>query len=82
MTVDVVKLVFIFAKVFVEMFLNNLFKVMKIVRTFGIDAFVEDEVPAVFLVNEGIAAVRAAQGIVFIKPVVIRREVGIAYFAF
>ena len=82
MTVDVVKLVFIFAIVFEEVFLINLFKVMKIVRAFGIDAFVEDKVLAVFLVNEGIAAVRAAQGIVFVKLVVMGREVGIAYFAF
>ena len=82
MTVDVVKLVFIFAIVFEEVFLINLFKVMKIVRAFGIDSFVEDKVLAVFLVNEGIAAVRAAQGIVFVKPVVMGREVGIAYFAF
>lgn len=82
MTVDVVKLVFIFAIVFVEVFLINLFKIMKIVRAFGIDAFVEDEVLAVFLVNECIAAVRAAQGIVFVKAVIIGREVGIANFAF
>ena len=39
----------------------HLFEVVKVVRASGIYAFVEDEVFALFLWDEGIAAVRAAE---------------------
>lgn len=76
------KLVFIFAIVFIQMFLIDLLKVMEIVGTFGIDALVKDKVFPVLFVDKGITAVGTAQGIVFVKPVVIGREIGIADLAF
>ena len=53
--------VFIFAVVFFEVSSIHLFEVVEIIGAFGVDAFVEDEVFAFFLGDEGVAAVRAAQ---------------------
>lgn len=55
---------------------------MEIVGTFLVDAFVEDEVFPVLFVDKGMSAVGTAQGIVLGEAVIIRREVGITYFAF
>ena len=55
------ELIFILAVVLFEVVLINLLQVVEIVRTFGVDAFMEDEVFAFFLGNKGIAAVWAAQ---------------------
>ena len=50
--VDVMELIFVFSVAAFEIFLINLFEVVKIVRTFGIDAFVDHKVFAVFYVNQ------------------------------
>lgn len=80
--VEVVKLVFIFAIVFLQVFFIDVFEVMEIVGTFLVDAFVEDEVFPVLFVDKGMSAVGTAQGIVLGEAVIISREVGITYFAF
>ena len=76
------KLVFIFAIVFLQVFFIDVFEVMEIVGTFLVDAFVEDEVFPVLFVDKGMSAVGTAQGIVPGEAVIISREVGITYFAF
>ena len=55
------ELIFIFAIVLVQMLFINLFKVVQIIRAFGIYTFMDDEVLAVFLVNETVIAMRAFQ---------------------
>ena len=47
------KLVFIFAIVFLQVFFIDVFEVMEIVGTFLVDAFVEDEVFPVLFVDKG-----------------------------
>ena len=76
------KLVFIFAIVFLQVFFIDVFEVMEIVGTFLVDAFVEDEVFPVLFVDKGMSAVGTAQGIVLGEAVITSREVGITYFAF
>ena len=53
--------IFIFAVSLFQVILPHIFKVVEIVRTFRVHAFVEDEVFAFFLLDEGVATVRAAQ---------------------
>ena len=53
--------IFIFGVILFKVILIYLFEVVEVVRASGIYAFVEDEVFAFFLWDEGIAAVRAAQ---------------------
>ena len=79
--VDVVEFIFVFSVAAFEIFLINLFEIVKVVRTFGIDAFVDHKVFAVFLVNQRVIAVRAFQGVGLCKTVFIRRECSGAYFA-
>ena len=79
--VDVMELIFVFSVAAFEIFLINLFEVVKIVRTFGIDAFVDHKVFAVFYVNQRMVTVRAFQGVGLCKTVFIRRECSGAYFA-
>lgn len=67
------KLVFIFAIVFLQVFFIDVFEVMEIVGTFLVDAFVEDEVFPVLFVDKGMSAVGTAQGIVLGEAVIIRR---------
>ena len=76
------KLVFIFAIVFLQVFFIDVFEVMEIVGTFLVDAFVEDEVFPVLFVYKGMYAEGTEQGIVLGEAVIISREVGITYFAF
>lgn len=57
LTVDIVKLIFIFAILLFQMFLIDLLKVVEIVRAFHVNAFVDDEVLTLFLVGQCIAAV-------------------------
>jgi len=56
-----VELIFILAIILFEVILIHLFEVVEVVRAFRIDTFVEDEVLPLFLWDEGVAAVRAAQ---------------------
>ena len=55
------ELIFIPAIIFFEVILIHLFEVVEVVRAFRIDTFVEDEVLPLFLWDEGVAAVWAAQ---------------------
>ena len=59
--VDIVEFVFVFAIVFVQMFLIHFLQVVEIVRAFGIHTFVDAEEFTVFLSNEGVAAMRASK---------------------
>ena len=64
--------VFIFAIVFFQMLFINLLKVMEIVRALGINAFMDNKVFTVFLVNKWMRAVRAFQNRGFWKTAVVR----------
>ena len=77
-TVDVVELIFILAIILFEVILIHLFEVVEVVRAFRIDTFVEDEVLPLFLWNESVAAVWAAQ-LHGREPAVPGEESGIAY---
>lgn len=57
-TVDVVKLIFIFAVVLFEILFIDFFEIVKIIRTFWIYAFMNDEMLPVFLRNESVTAMR------------------------
>ncbi len=74
------ELIFILAIVLFEVIRLHLFEVVEVVRTFRIDTFVEDEVLPLFLWDESIAAVRAAQ-LHGREAAVPRGESGIAYLA-
>jgi len=75
-----VELIFILAIILFEVILIHLFEIVEVVRAFRIDTFVEDEVLPLFLWDEGVAAVRAAQ-LHGREPAVPRGESGIAYLA-
>ena len=78
--VDVMEFVFIFAVSLFEIFFINLFEVVEIVRTFGVHTFMDDEMFSVLFGNKSVPTVRTAEfheG----KPVFLRRELCIAYFA-
>ena len=55
------ELIFILSVVFIEVIPVNFSEVMEIVRTFGVDTFMEDEVFPFFLWDKGIATMGAAQ---------------------
>lgn len=44
-------------------------KIVKVVGTLGIDTFMYNKMFAVFLVNQGMGAVRAFQGVLLLKAV-------------
>ena len=48
------ELIFVFAIILLQILLLHFFKMVEIVRAFGIDTFVYAEEPAVFLGNQGI----------------------------
>ena len=70
--VDVMQLVFVFAVFFLKVILVYLLQVMKIVRALRVDTFVDDEVFTVLLAGKGVRTVRAFQGKLFGKTVLIR----------
>ena len=74
------ELIFILAIILFEVIPIHLFEVVEVVRAFRVDTFVEDEVFPLFLWDEGVAAVRAAQ-FHGREPAVLRGEPGIAYLA-
>ena len=74
------ELIFILAIILFEVILIHLFEIVEVVRAFRIDTFVEDEVLPLFLWDEGVATVRAAQ-LHGREPAVPRGESGIAYLA-
>ena len=49
--VDVMELIFVFSVAAFQIFLSNLFEVVKIVRTFRVHALVDEEVFPVFYVS-------------------------------
>lgn len=53
--------VFIFTIVLIQMFVINLFEIVKIIRAFGIYTFMNDEVFAVFLMNKAAGTMRTLQ---------------------
>ena len=53
--------IFIFAVVFIEVFLVHLLEIMQIIRAFVVNAFVYDKVLTVFLGNKSIATVRTPE---------------------
>ena len=53
--------IFVFTIILISMFFINLFKVVQIIRAFRIHTFMDEEVFAVFLVNETVIAMRAFQ---------------------
>lgn len=69
------KLIFIFAIVFFEVFFIYLLQVMQVIRAFGINTFVYDEVLTVFFGNQRVGAVRTTK-LKGSKSAVLRREFG------
>ena len=59
-TVNIVEFVFVPAISFFKMFLIYFFKIVEIVRAFGIHAFVDDKVFPVFFMYQSISTVGAA----------------------
>ena len=78
--IDVVKFVFIFTVVRFEVLLINFFQVMKIIRTFWIYVFMNDEMLPVFLRNESVTTVRTSK-LHGRKTAFVRREPGVTDFA-
>jgi hypothetical protein len=76
------ELVFVLAKVFFQVLFINFFKVMKIVRAFRIDTFVDDKVFSILLAGQRVITMGTAQGGELREAVFLRRKVGIANFAF
>ena len=59
--VDVVELIPAFAVFFVQMLFINLIKVLQVVRTFEVDAFMYKKVLTIFYLYQGMAAMRTFQ---------------------
>ncbi len=72
--------VFVFAVISFQVVLVNLFHIVKVIKAFGIDAFMKHKVFAVFLGNQGFSTVRAAQ-FHGRKTAFIWLELGTAYLA-
>ena len=62
LTVDIVKLIFVFSVAFFQIGLVHFLKVVEIVGAFGIDALVDDKMLPFFFRRESLATVRAPQG--------------------
>ena len=75
------KLIFIFSIVFFQIFFIYLVKIMKVVRTLGIDAFMDDEMLPLFLGNKDVETVRTPESCVPGKTTFLRAKPGITYFA-
>ena len=82
LTVDVVELVFIFAVILFQVFLIHLFEIVEIIRAFGVDTFVKDEMLPFFFRSECLATVGTPQGELPGEAVFIWRKICIAYLAF
>lgn len=76
------ELIFIFAVILFEVFLIHLLQVVEIVRTFGVDTFMQDEMFPLFFRHKCFPTVRAAQSKLLCKAVLIRSKVCIADLAF
>lgn len=64
------------------MFFIDLFQIVEIIGAPGVDAFMDDEVLAVFLMDKCIAAVGTAQDVLARETVLLWGKVGITDFAF
>ena len=73
------ELIFVFSIVLFEICLINFFKTVEVIRTLGIDAFMDDEILAVFLWNKGVATVWTPE-FNRRKTAFFRRKSGIADF--
>ena len=62
LTVDIVKLIFIFSVAFFQIGLVHFLKVVEIVGAFWVDTLVKDEMLPFFFRHESLATVRAPQG--------------------
>ena len=58
------QLITVFPEILCEIFLIDLFEVVKVVRAFRVHAFMDDKVLAVFFMNQRMAAVRTIERIV------------------
>lgn len=72
------ELIFIFTIILCEICLVNFFEVVKVVRTCGIDAFMDNEVFPVLFGNQGVAAMKDIAALR--EPAFIRRKSGITDF--
>ena len=81
LTVDIVKLIFIFSVAFFQIGLVHFLKVVEIVGAFGVDTFVKDEMLPFFFRHECLATVGTPQGELSGEAVFIWRKICIAYFA-
>jgi hypothetical protein len=61
LTIDVMQLIFVLSVFLSKVCLVDFLKVVKVIRTLGIDTLVNDEVLAVLLMEQGVAAIRAAK---------------------
>jgi hypothetical protein len=57
--------IFVLAIVFLKIFFIYFFKIIKVIGTFGIDAFMDNEVLSVFLRNKSVVAVRTFKSVIF-----------------
>lgn len=75
--VDIVEFIFIFAMLLSKVLLIHLLKAMEIIGALGVNAFVDDKVPPIFFMDEGMPTVGAAQAEGREPAAFIRRETGI-----
>ena len=57
-TIDIVKFIFVFPIVFIEMFFINLLEIMEIIRALRVYTFVNNKVFPVFLMRKVVIAMR------------------------
>ena len=55
------ELVLVLAIVFIKIFLINLLEIVQVIRAFGVDTFVYDEMLAVLLGNKSMSAIRTSE---------------------
>ena len=61
------ELVFVFAVRLIKVLFLNLFEVLKVIRAFLVDAFVNGKMLAAFLGNKNMIAIRTAKRVRFCK---------------
>ena len=75
------KLIFILAVVFFEIFLIHFLEIVEVVGTFGVHALVNDEVLSILFRNQGVVAVGTFERQFFTETILVRREQGLADLA-
>jgi hypothetical protein len=77
-----VEFIFIFAVILIKMLFINLLEIMNIIRALWVYTFMDDEVFAVFLMDEAVTAMRAFQNSSFGEAVILGwRKMRLADFA-